>query len=206
MADVILTLSANNLYLTLVLAMLACIILGMGMPTSAAYIVAATVSVPAFDKFGIPGITAHLFVLYFAVLSAITPPVALASYAGAGVAGANPTQVGWTAVRLGLAGFLVPFIFVFSPSLLLEHPSVIWTIWAITTAGVGVYSLSASLQGFMITHTTILERVLLFASALLLIKSGITTDVPGIGLMLLVLFMQRMRRRQVPELDSAAQL
>ena len=105
--------------------MVACIVLGMGMPTSAAYIVAATVTVPALDRFGVPGITAHLFVLYFAVLSAITPPVALASYAGAGVAGASPTKVGWTAVRLGLAGFIVPFIFVFSPSLLLEYPDFI---------------------------------------------------------------------------------
>ncbi|MDK2856814.1 MAG: hypothetical protein PWQ86_2027 [Bacillota bacterium] len=206
MADVILTLSSNNLYLTLVLAMVACIVLGMGMPTSAAYIVAATVTVPALDKFGVPGITAHLFVLYFAVLSAITPPVALASYAGAGVAGANPTQVGWTAVRLGLAGFIVPFIFVFSPSLLLEHPSVIWTVWAITTAVVGVYSLSASLQGFLITQTTLLERALLFASALLLIKSGLTTDLPGIGLMLLVWFIQRIREQRVSGLNTAGHL
>ncbi len=204
MADIILTLSANNLYLTLILAMVACIVLGMGMPTSAAYIVAATVTVPALDRFGIPGITAHLFVLYFAVLSAITPPVALASYAGAGVAGASPTKVGWTAVRLGLAGFIVPFIFVFSPSLLLEHPNFIWTVWAIITAIIGVYSLSASLQGFMLCKTNTIERIVLFASAILLIKSGLATDIPGIGLTTLVLAMQRKRQSTFQDMNNNA--
>ncbi len=85
-------------------------------------------TVPALDRFGIPGITAHLFVLYFAVLSAITPPVALASYAGAGVAGASPTKVGWTAVRLGLAGFIVPFIFVFRRASF-GASKLYWTVW-----------------------------------------------------------------------------
>ncbi len=180
LADVIVMLSHDNLILTLVLSMAACIILGMGMPTTAAYIVTATVAVPALDAFGVSPVAGHLFALYFAALSAVTPPVALAAYAGAGLAGANPSKVGWTAVRLALAGFIIPYMFVFSPSLMLMHPSVTWTILAIVTASIGIVSLACSLEGFVFGRVGMVGRAFLFAAALFLIKPGVYTDLMGI--------------------------
>src|SRR5699024_4270183 len=105
--------SQGYLLPTLILTMIACIVLGMGLPTTAAYIVAAIVAAPAITQLGIDPIVAHMFVIYFASLSNITPPVALASYTGAGISGSNPTEVSWIVLRLGAAGFLVPFIFTY---------------------------------------------------------------------------------------------
>jgi len=195
LADVIVMLSHDSLILTLVLSMVACIILGMGMPTTAAYIITATVAVPALDAFKVPPIAGHLFALYFASLSAVTPPVALAAYAGAGLAGANPSKVGWTAVRLALAGFIIPFMFIFSPPLILMESSVMWTIWGVITASIGIVSLGCSLEGFMFGRTIWIERILLFVAALLLIKSGLSTDIPGLVILFGVALHQWTRYR-----------
>ncbi|MEW6662632.1 MAG: TRAP transporter permease [Bacillota bacterium] len=197
LANIILTISGGLLIPTLFFTMVACIILGMGMPTSAAYIVAGTVAAPAMVNLGVEPITAHLFVLYFAVLSAITPPVALASYAGAGIAGADPSKVGWAAVRLGLAGFIIPFMFVFSPALLMKGPA-LDVLVAFATATIGTICLAGSLQGYLLTHAKIYERVVLFACALLLIKGGLETDLIGIGLLAVVLVMQKIRIKKAP--------
>ncbi len=196
LANMILMLSANKLVPTLFLTMVACMILGMGMPTSAAYIVAGTVAAPAMVKLGVDPIIAHMFVLYYAVLSAITPPVALAAYAGAGIAGADPTKVGWTAVRLGLAGFIVPFMFVFSPGLAFQSDSILLILRNFATATVGVICLAGAIQGYMVTHANRLMQAILFSSALLLIDGGLVTDVIGLGLLAFVVWMQKRKLAQ----------
>ncbi|HHV57859.1 MAG TPA: TRAP transporter permease [Firmicutes bacterium] len=193
-ANYIITLAGGVLFFTLVLTMVASIILGMGLPTSACYIVTATVAVPALVKMGVAPIAAHLFALYFGCLSAITPPVALAAYAGAGIAGANPSKVGWTATRLGIAGFLIPFIFVYSPVLLLENATVLQVLWSVLTASVGVVSLGASVIGFMYDNLNKIQRLILFATALLLIDPGLLTDSVGIGLLLVIYLWQRRKK------------
>jgi TRAP-type uncharacterized transport system fused permease subunit len=175
--------------------MVASIILGMGLPTSACYIVTATVAVPALIKLGVLPIAAHLFALYFGCLSAITPPVALAAYAGAGVAGANPSQVGWTATRLGIAGFLIPFIFVYSPVLLLENATLLQIIWALLTASIGVINLGAAVIGFLYARLDALQRIALFSAALLLIYPSLVTDSLGVGILAVVYLWQRRKTR-----------
>lgn len=193
LANMIIYLSGGVLIFTLVLTMIACIILGMGMPTSAAYIVAATVASPALTKLGVGQMTAHMFVFYFAVLSAITPPVALASYAGAGVANASPSKVGWTAVRLGLLGFIVPFIYVYSPELLMQGGSAFEILFAFATAVVGCLCLGSAMQGYLLTTCNWYERALMFGAAMLLLKSGLVTDLPGILLLAAVYLLQKRR-------------
>jgi TRAP transporter 4TM/12TM fusion protein len=196
LANMIIYLSGGILILTLFFTMVACIILGMGMPTSAAYIVAATVASPALTKLGVLPITAHMFVFYFAVLSAITPPVALASYAGAGIADAPPSKVGWTAVRLGLLGFIVPFMYIYSPELLMMGSDPLSLILAFITAVVGCLCLGSAGQGYLLTASRWYERVLMLAAAFLLLDSGMATDIPGLTILAVVYLLQKRRIAQ----------
>jgi len=201
LATGILALAGGVLITTMILTMIACIILGMGLPTSAAYIVAGIVAAPAMVQLGVEPITAHLFVLYFACISAITPPVALAAYAAAGIAGADPAKVGWAAARLGLAGFIVPFMFVFAPGLVMQGPAYV-ILWNFVSASIGVICLAASMQGYFLTHAKIYERVALFACALFLIEGRIITDLAGLGILALVIVLQKIRKKNeiTPEL------
>ena len=184
--SLVVDLAREMLVLALVLTMLAGIILGMGMPTTPAYIVMVSLLVPAIIKLGAIPPAAHMFAFYFAILSAITPPVALAVYAAAGLAKANLWDAGWTAVRVGAAGFIVPFMFIFEPSLLMIGE---WTtvLPAATTASIGVVCLAAGLSGYFIRDVAPWERVLLVAAAVLLIKPGLATDLAGAALLAIVL-------------------
>lgn len=196
LANIIIKASHSNLFLTMLLTMIACVILGMGMPTSAAYIVAATVATGAMTALDVPKAAAHLFVLYYAALSAITPPVALASYAGAGIAGASPNKVGWTAVRIGLLAFVIPFIFVYSPELMMLEGTVITIGWAFVTACIGCYCLGGAMIGFYRTSLKFYERMALLVAAICLIVSGGITDAVGIALLAAVLVLERTRIRK----------
>ncbi|MCE9662182.1 TRAP transporter permease [Halomonas sp. M5N1S17] len=190
LANIILSTSQGYLFPTLIMTMVACIVLGMGLPTTACYIVAVVVAAPALVNLGVEPLVAHMFVLYFAVLSNITPPVALASYTAAGVSNANPSRVSWVALRLGIAGFLVPFMFVYSPSLLLQHDDYSRVAIAIVTASVGVFALAVSVVGFWRVHLGMIERALMFAAALVLIQGGYVADIIGIGVLGVVWFLQ----------------
>jgi TRAP-type uncharacterized transport system fused permease subunit len=173
--------------------MLAGIILGMGLPTTAAYIVMAALLVPALVKLGVPTIAAHMFAFYYAIISAITPPVALAVYAGAGLAGSNIWKTGLAAVRLGAPGFIIPFMFAYEPSLLLVgSPLVI--IQSAITATIGVVMLAAGMFGWFIRKTTLLDRAMLLTGSLLLIKPGIYTDLVGLTLLVIVVVSQKLRK------------
>ena len=190
----VISLSQELLVLALLLTMCAGIILGMGMPTTPAYIVMVSLLVPAIIKLGAIPPAAHMFAFYFAILSAITPPVALAVYAAAGLAKANLWESGLTAVRVGAAGFIVPFMFIFEPSLLMIGD---WTsvLQSFTTATIGTVCLAAGLFGYLINAARMWERVFLVGAAVLLIKPGVLTDFTGAALLISVLASQVLRRR-----------
>lgn len=190
----VLFLAGESLALALVFTMIAGIILGMGLPTTAAYIVMAALLVPALIKLGIPTIAAHMFAFYYAIISAITPPVALAVYAGAGLAGSNMWQTGFAAVRIGAPGFIIPFMFAYEPSLLfLGSP---WSIFtSFITASIGVVILAAGMMGWFLQETNWVERIFLMAAAILLIKPGFYTDLIGFILLGLAIFMQKIRKK-----------
>jgi TRAP transporter 4TM/12TM fusion protein len=191
----VLLLAGESLALALFFTMIAGIILGMGLPTTAAYIVMAALLVPALVKLGIPTIAAHMFAFYYAIISAITPPVALAVYAGAGLAGSNMWKTGFAAVRIGAPGFIIPFMFAYEPSLLFIGSS--WSIiTSFFTASIGVVMLAAGMMGWFLRETNWIERILLIAAAILLIKPGFYSDIIGFIFLGLVIFMQKIRQKK----------
>ncbi|MEO7726982.1 MAG: TRAP transporter permease [Burkholderiales bacterium] len=194
--QVVVGLAQNMLPLALLLTAIAGIILGMGMPTTPAYIVMVSLLVPAIIKLGAPVPAAHMFAFYFAILSAITPPVALAVYAAASLAKADLWKSGWEAMRVGAAGFIVPFMFVFEPSLLMigEWPVILHSV---ITATIGTICLAAGLFGYLLRVASWWERVLLIVAALLLIKPGWTTDLMGLCLLAIIMVVQ-LRGRTAP--------
>ncbi|GAB6154026.1 TRAP transporter permease [Desulfosporosinus burensis] len=193
LGDNMLAFSHGNLFATLVLTMITAIILGMGMPTTAVYIVGATIAAPALLKLGIAPLAAHMFVFYFGNISNVTPPVALAAFTGAGIAGASPSKVGWTAARLASAGFLIPYIWIYSPALIAQG-SIGEILGALVTATVGIIALACAVQGYMLKTTNILQRILLFVAAFGLIKPGLITDTFGILVLIVVFLWQRIQR------------
>ena len=178
-SSMILAIAGNSELAALFFAMVIAIILGMGMPTTAAYAVAASVVAPGLIKLGISPLVAHFFVFYYAVISAITPPVALAAYAGAAIAGADPMKTSVTAFVYGMAAFLVPFMFFYSPALLMQG-DVTQIIHYGLTACAGVYLLAAALQSWYFGPIGLVLRLLLFASSVLLISGGLVTDILGL--------------------------
>jgi TRAP-type uncharacterized transport system fused permease subunit len=181
------------LLLALILTMLAGIVLGMGMPTTPAYIVMVSLLVPALITLGAPVPAAHMFAFYFAILSAITPPVALAVYAAAGLAKANLWESGWAAVRVGAAGFIVPFMFIYEPALLMINGWAEWhvSLLALASATIGCMCLAAGLHGYLLRDVRLWERLFLLAAAGLLIKPGYITDGIGLALLATVVVNQR---------------
>jgi TRAP transporter 4TM/12TM fusion protein len=180
--DFIVSISAGQLFLGLFLSMIASIILGMSLPTTATYIVLSVLTAPALEQLGIPLIAAHMFILYFGVFADITPPVALASYAGAGIANASPMKTGMTTVKIAIIGFIVPYMFVYFPSLLWVGEMSDIVIATITSI-LAIISLAAAIQGYMLRLTTKVERlVLLISGALLLIPEHITDLIGAIAL------------------------
>jgi TRAP transporter 4TM/12TM fusion protein len=188
---------ALTLLFTLVLTAVVCILMGCGIPTTATYIIMVTVAAPALGMLGVEPIVAHFFVFYYGVLADITPPVAIAAYAAAGMAGADPFKTGNTAFRLALGKALVPFVFVFSPSLLLVVKTFSWGEFAVAAAGcvTGIVFLSAAFSNYFLTHTRVWERALLAIASLLLIAPELTSSLVGLGLVAPVVLAQLARMR-----------
>jgi TRAP transporter 4TM/12TM fusion protein len=182
LTNVLIELSHGSQPLLMVLTMVTSTILGMGLPTSACYIIVAVLIAPAMIKLGVLPMAAHMFAFYYATLSAITPPVALAAYAAAGIANAPPMITGLHASRLGLTGFIVPFMFVYGPEILLIGDMTDILISCVASI-VGVYALSVALMGWVFTAVPIWARVVCFAGSLLLIKPGILTDIIGLAML-----------------------
>ena len=205
--QMVVALSQESLILALILTAMAGIILGMGMPTTPAYIMMVALLVPAVMKLGAVTPAAHMFAFYFAILSAITPPVALAVFAAASLAKADMWASGFAAMRAAAPAYIVPFMFVYEPMLLLivkdwgsEWPFVVWSV---ITASVGVVCLAGSLFGWLFGFALAWHRVLLFIAAMLLIKPGLITDTIGIVLLGIVATAQLLARRRVSEAGSA---
>ncbi len=195
--QVVVGLAQNSLFLALLLTVIAGIVLGMGMPTTPAYIVMTSLLVPALIKLGAVVPAAHMFAFYFAILSAITPPVALAVYAAASLAKADLWKAGWAAVRIGAAGFIVPFMFVYQPALLMIGD---WSdiVQSMASATIGCLVLAAGLHGFLLRKCRLWESVALVAAALGLIDPNWITDVMGAALLLFVAAVQRFTPARQP--------
>ena len=188
--SLVLFLAGDSLIPALILTMLAGIVLGMGMPTTPAYIVQAALLIPALIKLGVLKISAHMFVFYFSTISAITPPVAMAVYAAAGIGGAKLWPTGLWAMRIGATGFIVPFMFVYGPSLLFVG-SAFDIITSVISASFGVIALAAGMMGWFVKALKPWERVVLVAAAFLLIKPGLYTDAIGYILLAFIFLMQK---------------
>jgi TRAP transporter 4TM/12TM fusion protein len=185
--------AGGQLFVALVITMIAAVILGTALPTTPAYIMLAALLIPALIKLNVPPIAAHMFAFYFGCLSAVTPPECLAVYAAASIARCSVWRAGWQAVKFAAAGFIVPFFFVYYPALLFQGS---WTeiALAFVSGGVGVIALAAGLEGYWLRSATWLERGLLLAAALLLIDPGLVTDLIGLGLLVAAFAMQKLRR------------
>lgn len=193
---IILTLAGGNLFLTVLYTALALWILGLAVPVTASYIIAAVITAPAMIKLGVPDYAAHMFIFYYAVLSEVSPPTALSPFAAAAITGGNPYRTTMMAWKYTLPAFLVPFMFTISPggtALLLKGD---WTsiVWTTLTAMVGLVALAAGLTGWLLRRTTGVEQALLVAAGLVLVYPGWLQDILGFGLFAAAALLQRMRR------------
>ena len=193
--QLVLGVAQSSLFIALVVTGIAGIVLGMGMPTTPAYIIMVSLLVPALIKLGAIEPAAHMFAFYFAILSAITPPVALAVFAAASLAKADLWEAGWAAVRIGAAGFIVPFMFVYEPAMLMigDWQSI---ATAVATGTTGCLLLAAGLHGYLLRRCRAWESVALVVAALLLIKPGLATDLLGLGLAGGIFALQWLERRR----------
>jgi TRAP transporter 4TM/12TM fusion protein len=191
----VITLSAGYLILALPIVMLASLLFGMGLPTVVCYVLLASTVAPSLIDMGVTPLGAHLYIFYFGMLCMVTPPVSFAAYAGAGIANAEPMKTGWTAWTFALAGFLLPYMFVYNNSLLLMG-SVVDIIFAVLTAVIGVICLGSGIIGYFLEKTRAWERLIIFAAAFLLIKTGFITDIAGLICVLTVIFLQLKGRKK----------
>ena len=195
LASGLLDLSGGMLLPTMFFTMVTSLILGMGVPTTANYVITSTIAAPALVQMGVPVLAAHMFVFYFGIIADVTPPVALAAYAGAGISGGNPLMTGVNASKLAIAAFIIPYVFVMSPVLLMIHATTGTLLMAAATAVIGMVGLSSSLIGYLADKCTMPERILLFLSGIMMIDPGTTTDIIGAALFAAILLLQLRRRR-----------
>ncbi|MFC7007023.1 DUF3394 domain-containing protein [Halalkalicoccus salilacus] len=202
-SSLITTASGGILIVALVLTMITSIILGMGLPTTAAYVVLAALGAPALTALGVELLAAHLFIFYFGIISAITPPIMLAVFTASSIAESDPWKTGATAVNLAAAGFLVPYLFVLGPELLLIGGTTAIVTSAVT-AVIGVIALSAGTQGYFYAPAHAIERVALVVGAVALIYPGTTADLVGLGIIAAVFLRQYVTvRRSQPTATPA---
>ena len=184
MINAIVGVAGNHLIIALVLTMLCCIVLGMGVPTTANYCIMAATTAPILIRMGVPTMAAHFFVFYFGIVADITPPVALAAYAGSAIAKSNPMKTAFQASKLAIAAFIVPYMFCYNPAMLLINTNPLDVAFICVTSVLGVFGLAAALEGYCFTDMNPLIRILVAAGGLMLIHPSTTTDL--LGLLLLV--------------------
>jgi len=190
----ILALAGNHIIIALFLTMLTCIVLGMGVPTTANYCIMAVTCAPILIKMGVPDIAAHFFVFYFGIVADLTPPVALAAYAGAAIAQANPMKTAVTATKLAIGAFIVPYVFALNPAMLFIDTTLWEVILICITAVIGIFAVSASLEGWFLRGMAWYERIVCAVGGLLLIYPGLVTDLVGVALVAAVLALQLVKR------------
>lgn len=196
MTNAILVLGAGSLLFTLFFTMIASIILGMGLPSIPTYIITSSMAAPALLEFGIEPFVSHMFVFYFGILANLTPPVALAAFAGAGIAGGNPNKTGFISLKLASAGIIVPYIFVYSPELLMQNTHIMDVLWILFTAILGVISLGIALEGFFLTSLHYFTRATALGAAFTLIFPHTLSDLIGISLLLIITIIQVLKSRK----------
>jgi TRAP transporter 4TM/12TM fusion protein len=198
-------LAGGNLLLTLVFTMITSLILGMGVPTTANYIITSTIAAPALIQLGVHPLASHMFVFYFGIVADITPPVALAAYAGSGIAKSNPFKTGVTSTKLAIGAFLTPYIFVYNTSMLWIDATAFTMIQTLITSCVGMTAIGATMIGFFVAPMNWVERILFFLGGLMMVHPGTLTDIIGLGLLsLLVVNQYRKRRAGAVSTASAA--
>ena len=194
-SSILTSVAGTSMLLLLVLTMVVSLIMGMGVPTTAAYLVLASLVAPTMIQLGIPPLAAHMFIFYFGCISSITPPVALAAYAGAGLAGCDPNKTGYKAFRLAFCSFLMPYLFVYNPVLLMEG-GVLDILWSLVTALIGAYLLASGFEGFFFRWSLKwFERPLMILGAVMLIVPGMVTDLVGIAIIVVEFVTEIMFKR-----------
>ena len=192
----IVTIAGSNVFIALVLTMLCCIVLGMGVPTTATYCIMAATCAPILVRMGVPILAAHFFVFYFGIVADLTPPVALAAYAGAAIAQSNPMKTALVSTKLAIGAFIVPYVFALSPAMLLIDTNAAEVIMITITSLIGICGVSAALEGYLLTKMQWYQRLLSLVGGLMLIFPGTTTDVAGLTLTALVVVIQLFSRRR----------
>ncbi|MFE8697845.1 TRAP transporter permease [Cytobacillus sp. FJAT-53684] len=195
MANGLLDLSGGLLLPTLMLTMVAAIILGMGSPTTANYVITSTIAAPAIIILGVPDLSAHLFVFYFGIIADITPPVALAAFAAAGVSGGDPIKTGVTATKLAIGAFIIPYMFVLSPELLMIDTTWYYLIWVVFTALAGMMAIGAGVIGYWMRKLNWIERILGIIGGLMLIYPEGVSDIVGLVIFVLLIVLQYIYKR-----------
>lgn len=211
LGSVLVDIAGGKLIPTLFFTMLTSLILGMGVPTTANYVITSTITAPAvimllsrkagLDPYAVAPaniiLPAHMFAFYFGIIADVTPPVALAAFAGAGIAKANPMKTGLNASKLAIAAFLVPYIFVMNPQMLLFNINFLSFVWMLITSLIGIVAVASAVNGWLMTNTVWYERILGFVGGVLLIDPGLTTDFIGIGLVAILFISQFLRSKKL---------
>lgn len=192
----------DSTFLALFLTMICCIVLGMGVPTTANYIIMATITAPILEGMGIVKLAAHMFVFYFGIVADITPPVALAAYAGSAIAKSNPMKTGVTATRLAITAFIVPFIFAYSPEMLFIDTKWYEVILIVITAIIGIFGVSSSMEGYMFVKMPWWQRFIGLAGGLLCIVPGVLTDAAGFALIAVVFILQKLSEKKAKAITA----
>ena len=198
----IVALANGKVIIALFLTMLCCIVLGMGVPTTANYCIMAATCAPILVRMGVPMVAAHFFVFYFGIVADLTPPVALAAYAGAAIAGANPMKTALQSTKLAIGAFIVPYIFALNPAMLFIDTTIGEVVLIIITSLVGMYAVASGLEGYMLRTVSWWERVLCIAGGLLLIYPGLVTDLIGLALVAVVVAVQFLGKRHDAKLAA----
>ena len=196
MINGIVSLAGNQVIIALFLTMLCCIVLGMGVPTTANYCIMAATCAPILIRMSVPALAAHFFVFYFGIVADLTPPVALAAYAGAAIGQANPMKTAFTATKLAIGAFIVPYVFALNPAMLFIDTTAGEVILICITSFVGIFAVSSSLEGYFLHHMRWYERIVCVVGGLLLIYPGVVTDVIGLGMVAVVLVAQILTRKK----------
>ena len=196
MINGIVALAGSQTFIALFLTMLCCIVLGMGVPTTANYCIMAATCAPILIRMGVPAVAAHFFVFYFGIVADLTPPVALAAYAGAAIAQGNPMKTALTSTKLAIAAFIVPYVFALNPAMLLVDTTAFEVILISITSIIGIFGVSAALEGYIMTTVPVPMRIASAVGGLLLIFPGVATDALGLTLVALVLVQQLYVRKK----------
>ena len=199
----IVALANGKVIIALFLTMLCCIVLGMGVPTTANYCIMAATCAPILVRMGVPVLAAHFFVFYFGIVADLTPPVALAAYAGAAIAGANPMKTALQSTKLAIGAFIVPYVFALNPAMLFIDTTPGAVILIVITSLIGMFGVSAGLEGYMLRNASWWERLLSIVGGLLLIYPGIVTDAIGLALVALVAVIQLLEKRHEKKIQAA---